>query len=264
MELNFLSNKLLITSLTAYPLVLILIEKFYFSSSIMTKRDIWVSVLFGLGQFTNWVLKAYVVLLLVNFIAPFEVFSFSNMPVPKVLSIILSFLFIDFLSYSLHWSFHRISFLWKLHRLHHSDKAVDTITTFFHHPLERVADFFINVSIFVLFDVPVPVILLYGFIAGIHSPLTHFKILLPEKWNKILSYLIVTPNYHRVHHSLNMKEGNSNFGIVFPYWDKIFGTSISKTNKQMSKIKLGISSIQSPKKQNIKEYLINPFVGKTS
>jgi hypothetical protein len=255
-------NKFLALSLILYPFVLILFEKFYFSSTLITKREVWVSSLFGLTKFLDWILKAYIVLLLVNFVAPFEIFSFSNMPVPKILSIILSFLFIDFFSYFSHWSFHKIQFLWSLHRLHHSDKSVDTITTFFHHPLERVADFFINVTIFVLFDIPVPVILFYGLIASLHAPLTHFKILLPEKLNKILSYLIVTPNFHRIHHSLDMKEGNSNFGIIFPFWDKLFGTYVSKTSAQMRVMKLGISLRESPAGNSLKEYLMNPFISR--
>ena len=253
-------DAILMVCLALYPFALIFIEKLFFSIPLFTKREISVGMLFGLAQFVNWLLKAYFVLLLVNLVAPFEIFSFSNMAAPKFVSIFTSFLFIDFSSYFLHWSFHKIPFLWKLHRLHHSDKDVDTITTFFHHPLERVAEFFINVIIFVLFDVPVPVILLYGFIAGLHAPLTHFKILLPEKWNKFLNYLIVTPNFHRVHHSLNMKEGNSNFGIVFSCWDKIFGTSISKANSQMKKIKFGINLRESPNRNSLKEYLLNPFI----
>lgn len=243
-----------------YLFALIFIEKLLFSIPVITKREILVGILFGLTQFVNWLLKAYIVLLLVNWVAPFEIFSFSNMPVPKILNIILSFLFIDFFSYVSHWIFHKIPFLWSLHRLHHSDKAVDTITTFFHHPLERVADFFLNVTIFVLFDVPVPVLLFYGFVTGLHAPLTHFKILLPERWNKFLSYLIVTPNFHRAHHSLNMKEGNSNLGVLFPFWDKFFGTYLSKNIHQLKTIKLGINSRESPSGNSLKEYLLNPFI----
>jgi sterol desaturase/sphingolipid hydroxylase (fatty acid hydroxylase superfamily) len=104
------------------------------------------------------------------------------------------------------------------------------------------------------------VILLYGAFASIHAPLTHFKILLPEKWNKIVSYLIVTPNFHRIHHSLDMKEGNSNFGIVFPFWDKLFGTYVSKTYTQMKTIKFGINLNETPDANSLKEYLINPFI----
>jgi sterol desaturase/sphingolipid hydroxylase (fatty acid hydroxylase superfamily) len=217
-------------------------------------------MLLGIGEFFTWLLKAFAVLLFVNFLAPFEIFSLSNLSVPRYLSIVISFLFIDFAGYFTHWLFHKISVLWKLHKLHHSDRTVDTITTFFHHPLEGVANFLLNTLIFVLFDVPVPVILLYGIVASIHAPLTHFKILLPERWNKIVSYLIVTPNFHRIHHSLDMKEGNSNFGIVFSLWDKLFGTYISKTSAQMKAIKFGIEDLKTPKSYSVKELLFNPFI----
>jgi len=255
-----LLEKLLSITLVAFPLALIVFEKLHSSDSILTKRDASIFMLSGIGEFFTWLLKAFAVLLFVNFLAPFEIFSLSNLSVPRYLSIVISFLFIDFAGYFTHWLFHKISVLWKLHKLHHSDRTVDTITTFFHHPLEGVANFLLNTLIFVLFDVPVPVILLYGIVASIHAPLTHFKILLPERWNKIVSYLIVTPNFHRIHHSLDMKEGNSNFGIVFSLWDKLFGTYISKTSAQMKAIKFGIEDLKTPKSYSVKELLINPFI----
>lgn len=253
-------DKLLPITLVAFPLALIVFEKLRSSDSILTKRDVSIFMLLGIGELFTWLLKAFAVLLFVNFLAPFEIFSLSNLSVPRYLSIVISFLFIDFAGYFTHWLFHKVSVLWKLHKLHHSDRAVDTITTFFHHPLEGVANFLLNTLIFVLFDVPVPVILLYGVVASIHAPLTHFKILLPEKWNKFLSYLIVTPNFHRIHHSLDMKEGNSNFGIFFPFWDRLFGTYISKTSAQIKAIKFGIEDLKTPKSYSVKELLINPFI----
>lgn len=253
-------DKFLPIALIAFPLTLILFERLLSSDSFIKKRDVSIIMLFCIGEFFTWLLKVFAVLLFVNFFAPFEIFSFSNLPVPRYLSIAISFLFIDFSGYFTHWLFHKISVLWKLHKLHHSDRVVDVITTFFHHPLEGVLNFLINTLIFVLFDIPVQVILLYGVVASIHAPLTHFKILLPEKWNRILSYFIVTPNFHRLHHSLDLKEGNSNFGIIFPFWDRLFGTHISKTYEQMKLIKLGINLIETPNANSLKEYLINPFI----
>ena len=255
-------DKFLSIILVAFPLALIAFEKFYSSDSLLTKRDVSIVMLLGIGEFFTWLLKAFAVLLFVNFLAPLEIFSFSNLPVARYLSIAISFLFIDFTGYFTHWLFHKISILWKLHKLHHSDRAVDTVTTFFHHPIEGVANFILNTLIFVLFDVPVPVILLYGIVASIHAPLTHFKILLPQKWNTLLSYLIVTPNFHRVHHSRDMKEGNSNFGIVFSFWDWLFGTYVSKTYTQMQAVKFGINLKETPNANSLKEYLINPFISR--
>ena len=247
-------------ALIALPLALIVFEKLNSSDLLFKKRDASILTLLGISQFFTWFLKFFAVLLFVNFIAPFEIFSFSNLPLPRYLSVVISFVFIDLAGYLAHLLFHKISVLWKLHKLHHSDREVDTITTFFHHPLEEVVTIFLAALIFVLFDVPVPVILLYGVLNSIHAPLTHFKVLLPEKWNKILSFLIVTPNFHRVHHSLDMKEGNSNFGIIFSFWDRLFGTYVSKTATQMRAMKLGISLRESPAGYSLKEYLMNPFI----
>ena len=143
-------NKLLPITLVGLPLALIVYEKIYSSDSLLTKRDVSIFMLLVVGQIFTWMLRAFAVLLFVNFLAPFEIFSFSNLPVPRYLSIAISFLFIDFSGYFTHWLFHKISVLWKLHKLHHSDRAVDTITTFFHHPLEGVANFLLNTFIFSL------------------------------------------------------------------------------------------------------------------
>ena len=253
-------DKALPITLVAFPLALIVFEKVKSSDSLLKKRDISIFMLLAISQFFNWLLQVFALLLFVNFLAPFEIFSLSNLPAPKYLSIVIAFLFIDFAGYFTHWLFHKVSVLWKLHKLHHSDRAVDAITNYFHHPLAAIANFLLLTLLFVLFDVPVPVILLYGAFASIHAPLTHFKILLPEKWNKIVSYLIVTPNFHRIHHSLDMKEGNSNFGIVFPFWDKLFGTYVSKTSAQMKTIEFGIEDLKTPKSYSVKELLINPFI----
>jgi sterol desaturase/sphingolipid hydroxylase (fatty acid hydroxylase superfamily) len=150
--------------------------------------------------------------------------------------------------------------LWRLHRAHHSDKGVNSITSFIHHPFETISTFFIGISMYVIFDIPVVAILCHSILMVIHSPFSHTSLHIPRHIEKILSYVIVTPNFHRAHHSLDMKEGNSNFGIIFPFWDRLFGTYIRKTYPQMKAIKFGISLRESPSGNSLKEYLINPFI----
>jgi sterol desaturase/sphingolipid hydroxylase (fatty acid hydroxylase superfamily) len=113
---------------------------------------------------------------------------------------------------------------------------------------------------YVIFDIPVIAILCHSLLAVIHTPFSHTTLHIPKHIEKILSYLIITPSFHRVHHSLDMKEGNSNFGIIFPYWDWLFGTYVSKTYTQMRTIKFGINLRESPDANSLKEYLINPFI----
>ncbi len=197
---------------------------------------------------------------IIRLFVPFEIFSLSNLAVPNYIKFITSFLVIDFINYLSHRAYHGIQPLWKIHRLHHSDIAVDSITSLIHHPLEFVSIFLISFSVYVLFDVPIFVINIYTLILVIHSPFTHTRIVLPRKINRRLSYLIITPNFHRLHHSIDMKEGNSNFGAILPFWDKILGTYKCKTQVYgTEKIRFGIDERQSPRSISLKEFLINPF-----
>ncbi len=197
---------------------------------------------------------------LVNFISPFELMSISNLNMPKPINFVMSILFVDFFHYISHRLHHSIPLLWKLHRLHHSDKKVNSITSFIHHPFEAISTFFIGIFLYVIFDIPVIAILCHSILLVIHSPFTHTTLHISRHIEKILGYLIITPSFHRIHHSINMKEGNSNFGNIFPFWDRLFGSYILKTYPQMKAIKFGINLSETPNTNSLKEYLINPFI----
>lgn len=196
---------------------------------------------------------------LVFFIAPLQIFSFSNLDVPRPISFILSFLFLDFINYIQHVLHHKVPVLWRLHRLHHSDRHMDSLTTFLHHPLEIVSGFILTISFAVIFDVPVIVMTSYALIVGLHAPFTHFRKMIPERIEKYLKLIVVTPNFHRVHHSLDMKEGNSNFGGTFVFWDYLFGTAVTKGLIDLKNMKLGIDNQQNPDNINMNSYFKNPF-----
>lgn len=209
--------------------------------------------------FTNLILSTLFLVPLVMLLAPMQIFSISQIEMPRVSNFILSFLLIDFIHYLNHRIHHKIPFLWRLHRLHHSDRNVDSLTTWLHHPLEITSTFMIVITLFVIFDLPVIVMIIYSLVFGIHSAFTHFNILIPEKIDKYLSRIVVTPNAHRVHHSLDMNEGNSNYGQLFLLWDWLFGTYIHCSNKELNNMVYGIDDTQSPKKNSLYQYVINPF-----
>lgn len=197
---------------------------------------------------------------LVFFLAPLQIFSFSNLNVPIYVSFILSFLFLDFVSYFQHVMHHKVPFLWRLHRLHHSDQNMDSLTSFLHHPLELISVFVFTISFAVIFDVPVIVLTIHSLIVGLHTPFTHFRKMIPDHIEKYLKFLIVTPNFHRVHHSVDMKEGNSNFGGIFVFWDYLFGTALSKNENFLKNLKLGIDNSQNPANIEVRSYLKNPVI----
>lgn len=238
----------------------LILERYSFEHKfLINKRDVLFLAIEISAKLFNLVLSMFAMLWLVNMIAPFEIISISNLAIPMFLNVVIAFLLIDFFHYLSHHLHHKVPFLWRLHRLHHADKKVDALTTLLHHPFEAASTFLINLICYVLFDIPVIVILAHALIAGLHSPFTHTRMILSEKVDRFLSYFIITPNFHRLHHSLDIKDGNSNFGIVFPFWDRLFGTYHHKSVAELLQIKFGISANQSPKELTVKELMINPF-----
>ena len=139
--------------------------------------------------FSLWIITVFINLILsflflaplVYLVAPLQIFSFSNLNVPMPVSFALSFLFLDLVNYLNHRLHHLVPILWRFHRLHHSDRNMDSLTTFLHHPLELISSFFITISFAAIFDVPVIVLIVYGITVGFHSAFTHFNVLLSEK-----------------------------------------------------------------------------------
>lgn len=179
--------------------------------------------------------------------------------IPSIFGFIVYFLLVDFFYYWLHRPHHCVPFLWKLHRLHHSDKQVDAMTTFLHHPLETASWFILLISLYILFSIPFIVLVAYALVEGLHSGFTHFNILVPEKIDRFLRNIIITPNAHKVHHSLDIKEGNSNFGQVFLFWDYLFNTHQYKPSDETAHLETGIDAKQSPSSPHLLPFLTNPF-----
>lgn len=193
---------------------------------------------------------------LLGLLIPFNVMSFSNWDVHPAINFIVCFLLIDFIHYTAHRIHHSIPLLWRFHRLHHSDKDVDVLTSWLHHPFEIISTYLLITFAYVVFDIPLDFIYIYAIIFTLHVAFTHTKLSVPEKIDKWLRYFIVTPNAHRLHHSTDMKEGNSNFGQVFLIWDILFKTHIKSSSH---KIRFGIKSSETPKESSLKYFLINPL-----
>ena len=240
--------------------VFFFLESYYFNIKSQIKRRITtilsieaISILISLA------LSALLLVPLVFLVAPLQIFSFSTLNIPIPISFILSFLFLDLVNYINHRLHHKIPLLWRFHRLHHTDQVIDTLTTFLHHPLELLSSFVVTITLAAVFDVPVIVLVIYGLIVGFHSAYTHFNILLPEQTAKIFKFLFITPNFHKTHHSTNIKEGNANFGILFVFWDYLFKTAYYNSNKELKIMITGLDTQQSPEKFNVQSMHINPF-----
>ena len=144
---------------------------------------------------------------------------------PFWLYVLLGVVLLDFIgAYLAHWTEHQIKPLWMVHLVHHSDHHVDTTTANRHHPLESVVRFiFTLLGVFVL-GTPIGIVMLYQSLSVVLSQFTHANIQLPKKVDALLSYIIVTPHMHKVHHHYVLPYTDSNYGNIFAFWDRLFGT----------------------------------------
>jgi len=144
---------------------------------------------------------------------------------PFWLFVVLGVMLLDFIgAYLAHWTEHQIKPLWMVHLVHHSDHHVDTTTANRHHPLESVVRFmFTLLGVFVL-GTPIGIVMLYQSLSVVLSQFNHANITLPKTLDVVLSYIIVTPHMHKVHHHYVLPYTDSNYGNIFAIWDRILGT----------------------------------------
>ncbi len=223
-------------------------------------------IAFGLmGVALSIILPLTVQNFLIELVAPFQVLSIPQLPIPNWVGFILCFLLIDFANYWLHRLSHMIPALWRLHKIHHADKSVSAATNLLHHPAELFFGYLVMLTFFVLLGVPLLVIIVYGLANQIHGILVHSNINYPTKLNHWLKYIVFTPDVHRIHHSVDMVEGNSNFGQILPFWDIVFGTYQESAVAPISQFKMGLSHPEQGISFSIISLLALPVLsGKTS
>ena len=151
-----------------------------------------------------------------------------------VLYTIVGLLFLDLIgAYFAHWVQHRIPFLWRFHIIHHTDHYVDTTTANRHHPGESVIRFICTILAVFIAGTPMWLVFLYQSLSVVFSQFNHANIQLPTKLDTALSYIIVSPNMHKVHHHYVLPYTDTNYGNIFSIWDRLFGTFSTLSNAQI-------------------------------
>jgi sterol desaturase/sphingolipid hydroxylase (fatty acid hydroxylase superfamily) len=149
---------------------------------------------------------------------------FNNVDRPDWLAVALGVVILDLLIYIQHVLFHALPILWRLHLVHHADLDVDATTGIRFHPLEIMLSLGIKLVAIVLLGVPALSVLLFEVLLNATSIFNHANVRLPAWLDRILRLVVVTPEMHRIHHSVLPRETNSNFGFNLPWWDYLFGT----------------------------------------
>ena len=143
---------------------------------------------------------------------------------PLWLDIALTVIVMDFVIWLQHVVFHAVPALWSLHRVHHADLDYDLTTGSRFHPVEIMLSMLIKFSTIIVIGPPVVAVVVFEVILNVAAVFNHGNISLPAQFDRVLRWIIVTPDMHRVHHSVEPSETNSNFGFNLPWWDRLLGT----------------------------------------
>ena len=177
---------------------------------------------------------------------------------PLWMYIVLGVFLMDFFgAYLPHFTEHKVKPLWMVHLVHHSDHHVDTTTANRHHPLESVIRFAFTLLGVVIIGAPMGIVLLYQSMSVVATQFTHANIKLPKRVDNILSYVLVSPDMHKVHHHYKLPYTDSNYGNIFSVWDRLFGTYMKLDTNQLT---YGVDVFPDEKENsNIKDLLKQPF-----
>lgn len=177
---------------------------------------------------------------------------------PIWLYTIIGLLLLDLVgAYLVHFIEHKIKFLWRFHIIHHTDTWIDTTTANRHHPGESVIRFLFTALGVLIAGSPMWMVFLYQSLSVIFSQFNHANISLPDKLDFFLSYFIVSPNMHKVHHHYVLPYTDSNYGNIFSVWDRLFGTY---TTLSKDKLVYGVDTHMLPEENNqLKNLLQIPF-----
>jgi sterol desaturase/sphingolipid hydroxylase (fatty acid hydroxylase superfamily) len=178
---------------------------------------------------------------------------------PAVLAIPLSMIMLDALVYAQHVIFHRLGFLWRLHRVHHADPDFDVTTGVRFHPIEILISMCIKILAVALLGVPVVAVILFEVLLNAAAMFNHSNVRLPVAVDRILRWIVVTPDMHRVHHSIHQDEHDMNFGFSLSIWDRLFGTYRAEPREGHETMRIGLVAFPAPMPAGLGWSLINPL-----
>jgi sterol desaturase/sphingolipid hydroxylase (fatty acid hydroxylase superfamily) len=171
----------------------------------------------------------------------------------------LAVMALDLAIYLQHVLFHAVPALWRLHRMHHADLEFDVTTGARFHPVEILLSMGIKLGVVVALGAPAVAVLLFEVLLNATSMFNHSNVRMSARLDRMLRWIVVTPDMHRVHHSIVARETNSNFGFNLPWWDRLFGTYRDQPAAGHLGMTIGIEQFREPVEQRLDRMLTQPF-----
>ena len=184
---------------------------------------------------------------------------FHTFGVPAWVAIPLAVILLDLTVYLQHVLFHAVPAFWRLHRMHHADLEFDVTTGSRFHPIEILLSMVIKFGVVAALGTPAVAVLIFEVLLNATSMFNHGNVRIPERLDRFLRWIVVTPDMHRVHHSIKARETNSNFGFNLPWWDRLFGTYRDQPEAGHKGMTIGIEQFRDAREQRLDQMLTQPF-----
>ncbi len=184
--------------------------------------------------------------------------------IPAWIALLAAVLLLDLLIYLQHVMFHAVPLFWRFHRMHHSDVDFDVTTGGRFHPVEILLSMVIKMGAVAAIGPPVAAVVLFEIVLSSTSLFNHSNVRIPAALDGLLRLFVVTPDMHRVHHSVVTRETNSNFGFNLPWWDHLLGTYRAQPRDGHLEMRIGLESFRSPAECGLTNILTQPLRGDTA
>ncbi len=223
------------------------------------------------SRWTNHLLLSFINTLLIRLVIPLTVAAYALLleskgigllnwlPVPYWTAVIAGVVLMDLAIYGQHVYFHKLNFFWRFHRMHHTDLDFDVTTGIRFHPIEIVISMVIKFAVVSVLGPPALAFIVFEILLNATSMFNHANVQIPLAVDRVLRCFIVTPDMHRVHHSIVKHETDSNFGFNLPWWDRLFGTYRNQPAEGHLKMTIGLPIFRADSENRIDRLISQPF-----
>ena len=187
----------------------------------------------------------------------------NALALPYWLSVVLAVVLLDLAIYLQHVMFHAVPALWRLHRMHHADLDFDVTTGARFHPIEILLSMALKLGVVAALGAPALAVLVFEVLLNATAMFNHANARLPERLDRVLRWIVVTPDMHRVHHSVVPRETNSNFGFNLPWWDRLLGTYRAQPAAGHTAMTIGLEQFRDQGDLRLDRMLVQPFRGES-
>jgi sterol desaturase/sphingolipid hydroxylase (fatty acid hydroxylase superfamily) len=169
---------------------------------------------------------------------------FNWLQVPDWIAFIASVIVLDLAIWAQHLLFHKVPILWRLHRMHHADLDFDATTGVRFHPVEVLLSMLVKLAVVAMLGPPAIAVMVFEVVLNASAMFSHGNLRLPSRVDRVLRWLIVTPDMHRVHHSVDRAEHDRNYGFNLSVWDRLFGTYLAQPHDGHEGMVIGVSTFR--------------------